>query len=470
MFGKNPKGIKEMYSQFFGFKENPFSLSASPTHLYLSKSHEEAMAHLIYAESEGEGFVSLIGERGIGKTTICRAFIERRNKSTEIAYILDPKLSPKELLKKINSAFKIKAHADDVKGLIDSLNEFLMQKRLEGKKVVLFLDEAQDLNAGALEQVRLLSNLETTRGKLLQIVLVGDPKLVEILGSRALRQIGQRVSVSYHIEALTLDETSAYIDHRISISSLGDPVQFDSSAVKRIHKYSRGIPRLINIACAKSLSTAHSLNCNYITGDIAKAAILELTGSPGWRGSGFLNRRVVALAAVVGCLIAIAVMLAYFPRQTSEKSLAAKAEVTAINIEEPQPAKVIHTSKPAVDSEVKKTDGIPKKSDAEKPPVEAAAISAPTPKPAKSIQLSTEMTHSVQVGAFLNQEYGLELRETLMIKGYPARIVTLTDSEEKTWYTVRIGDYPSRNIAQQHAEAFSAQEKMESAVRPYGKF
>ena len=316
-----------MYSKFFGLKENPFKLTTNTEYLFLGKSHEEALAHLIYAVSEGEGFVSLIGKGGAGKTTICRAFIERRDENIEVAYISHPKLSPEELLKKINATFNIRSNTDDTKDLIDSLNKFLMQKRLEGKKVVLFLDNAQKLNANVLEQVRLLSNLETTRDKLLQIVLVGDSKLVEMLRSRSLRQIGQRVSVSYHIKPFSSDETRAYIGHLISKSSAGDPVQFDSSALKRIHKYSHGNPRLINIACDKSLSTAYSLNCKRITGDIAKSAILDMAATPGWRGLGFLNRRAVVLTAIGCFLLSIGVGITYYPRQNKEKAIAKKAVV-----------------------------------------------------------------------------------------------------------------------------------------------
>ncbi len=185
-----------MYIKFFGFKENPFKLASDPAYLFLGKSHEEALAHLIYAVSEGEGFISIIGKQGVGKTTICRAFIERRDENIEVAYIFKSELGPEELLKRINTEFSISDATHDVKELIDALNSFLMQKRVEGKKVVLFIDNAQNLKEDALEQVRLLSNLETPRDKLLQIVLVGEPRLADMLGSYALRQIGQRVSVN----------------------------------------------------------------------------------------------------------------------------------------------------------------------------------------------------------------------------------------------------------------------------------
>ncbi len=160
----------KMYTKFFSFKENPFMLAPNPAYLFLGKSHEEALAHLIYAVSEGEGFISLIGKRGVGKTTVCQAFIDRRDLNTEVAYIYKPEVSPEALLKTINTEFGVSADTNDSKALIDALNSFLMQKRVEGKKVLLFIDDAQNLNTDVLEQVRLLSNLETTREKLLQIV------------------------------------------------------------------------------------------------------------------------------------------------------------------------------------------------------------------------------------------------------------------------------------------------------------
>jgi general secretion pathway protein A len=178
-----------MYTKFFGFKEKPFMLAPNPAYLFLGKSHEEALAHMIYAVSEGEGFISLIGKRGVGKTTICQAFINRREENTAIAYIFKPEVSPEELLKRINSEFSISTDTDDIKDLNDALNTFLMQQKVDGRKVVLFIDDAQNLKTDALEQVRLLSNLETTREKLLQIVLVGEPELADKLGSHALRQI-----------------------------------------------------------------------------------------------------------------------------------------------------------------------------------------------------------------------------------------------------------------------------------------
>ena len=459
-----------MYSKFFDFKEKPFMLAPNPAYLFLGKSHEEAMAHLIYAVSEGEGFISLIGERGVGKTTICQAFIERRDENIEVAYIFKPELSPEELLRKINAEFSISHATDDVKELIDALNTFLMQKRVEGKKVVLFIDDAQNLKEDALEQVRLLSNLETTRDKLLQIVLVGEPRLADMLSSHALRQIGQRVSVSYHINPLSYEETCAYIYHRMSIASLGAQTHFEASALKRIYKFSGGIPRMINVACDKSLFTAHRLKHSHISGEIAKTAIIDLSGSSGWRWYGFLNRRRAVLAGAGCCLLLFLMIVALFPRQADRQAVALKAEVKPAVIKQPAKPKVDPRPRTAPEpAEKVNRASVPELPEAEERAVKPAVIAAANPAPEKVLQPAAKMTHSVQVGAFRIREQAEKLVGTLKKKGYPAGILPVTDSKARTWYTVRIGDYPSRDVARQQAEAFTAREKMESAVRPFEK-
>lgn len=265
-----------MYNKFFGFREKPFKLVPNPAYFYLSKSHEEAMAHLNYAISQGDGFVEITGEVGTGKTTLCRAFLESLNGTVEAAYIFNPKLGPKQLLKTINEEFGINTEGGDTKDLIDRLNAFLMQKKASGKKIILLIDEAQNLNRNVLEQLRLLSNLETNRDKLLQIILVGQPELSEILNSHALRQVGQRITLSYQLRPLTLTECKEYIHYRIGIAAQKTAIKFDRSAYRQIYKYSKGIPRLINIVCDRALLTAFVLNQFKITTRIAKESIKEL--------------------------------------------------------------------------------------------------------------------------------------------------------------------------------------------------
>jgi general secretion pathway protein A len=266
-----------MYENFFGFREKPFKLVPNPAYLFLSKSHEEALAHLNYALAQGDGFVEITGEVGTGKTTLCRSFLENLDENTIAAYIFNPKLGPKQLIKTINDELGIKYDAENTKDLIDKLNAFLMQKKVEGKKVILLIDESQNLNRNVLEQLRLLSNLETNKEKLLQIILVGQPELSDMLDSHDLRQLGQRITLKYHLTPLTYKETAEYIQYRIKIAAQGTGIKFDRSALRQIYKYSRGIPRVINIACDRTLLTAFGLNHNKITANIARASIRELS-------------------------------------------------------------------------------------------------------------------------------------------------------------------------------------------------
>lgn len=234
------------------------------------------MAHLNYAISQGDGFVEITGEVGTGKTTLCRTFLESLNGSVEAAYIFNPKMGPKQLLKTIIEEFGINTRSDNTKDLIDMLNAFLIKKKADGKKVILLIDEAQNLNRNVLEQLRLLSNLETNRDKLLQIILVGQPELSEMLNSHALRQVGQRITLNYQLSPLTFNECKEYIQYRINIAAQKSAIKFDRSAYRQIYKYSKGIPRLINIVCDRSLLTAFVLNQFKITSGVAKASVKEL--------------------------------------------------------------------------------------------------------------------------------------------------------------------------------------------------
>ena len=268
-----------MYEKFFSFKEKPFKLVPNPAYLFLSKSHEETLAHLNYALAEGDGFVEITGEVGTGKTTLCRTFLESLDSGTIAAYIFNPRLGPRQLIRAINDELGIQYDADDTKDLIDKLNSFLIRKKAQRKKVILLIDEAQNLSRNVLEQLRLLSNLETNQEKLLQIILVGQPELNEILDSHELRQLSQRITLRYHLSPLNHRETVEYIRYRINIAAQNAGIKFNRSALRHIYKYSRGIPRVINIACDRSLLTAFGLSRHKITGSIARASIKELMGA-----------------------------------------------------------------------------------------------------------------------------------------------------------------------------------------------
>lgn len=303
-----------MYNRFFGFRERPFQLVPNPAYLFLSRSHEEAMAHLVYAIAQGDGFVEITGEVGTGKTTLCRAVLENLDKFTEAAYIFNPKLDAFQLLRTINDEFGLSSDGETIKDLIDTLNAFLMKKKTEGKKVVIMIDEAQNLSKDVLEQLRLLSNLETTTSKLMQIILVGQPELSEMLDSHDLRQLGQRIALSCHLTPLTYKETKAYVEHRIQVASQKPEAKFATGAYRAIYRYSGGIPRLINIACDRALLTAFGLNRKTVTGVIAKASIRELSGRGDSRKPRFLQgvRMPVSFGVLLGVFLAVLYLATIF--------------------------------------------------------------------------------------------------------------------------------------------------------------
>ena len=301
-----------MYKKFFAFRERPFKLVPDPEYYYLSKSHEEAMAHLTYALSQGDGFVEITGEVGTGKTMMCRGFLENLDDQTEAAYIFNPRLSPRQLLKTVNAEFGIASDADDSKDLIDTLNEYLMQKRVEGKKVILLIDEAQNLPRNVMEQLRLLSNLETNKSKLLQIILVGQPELSEALDAYELRQLSQRITLSCHLSPLTCAEVREYIEHRIHVAANRSLVQFTASAYRLIYRYSGGIPRLINIACDRALLTAYGRNQKKITGSITRRAIRELSGRNAKRQPSLLQLQHPILLTTAAILFLLVLLVTGF--------------------------------------------------------------------------------------------------------------------------------------------------------------
>lgn len=298
-----------MYENFFGFKERPFQLVPNPAYLFLSRCHEEALAHLNYAVSQGDGFVEITGEVGTGKTTLCRVFLENLGNDTDAAYIFNPKLDALQLLKAVNDELGINSEGKSIKKLIDRLNFFLMEKKAEGKKVILVIDEAQNLSKEVLEQLRLLSNLETNTSKLLQIILFGQPELREMLDSYELRQLAQRITLSYHLTPLNFKETKEYIEHRLRIASRKSGIKFTWSALRAVYIYSGGTPRLINIACDRSILTAYGLNRYKITGKIAAESIRELAGRGEVRGRSLREGTVPLLIFSGLCLLLFLLIL-----------------------------------------------------------------------------------------------------------------------------------------------------------------
>lgn len=268
-----------MYLEYYGLTEPPFDITPNPRFLFFSPKHREALNHLLYGIRERKGFVQLTGEVGAGKTTLCRSLLEQLDEKTySTALILNPALNADLLMKAIAMEFGLKVKGMDRLETVEVLNEFLLQQVAQNKIAVLIIDEAQDLNHELLEQVRLLSNLETDNRKLLQILLMGQPELRERLNDHRLRQLRQRITVRYHLRPLTRAEVGQYVQHRLQISGAKGAPYFTWGAIWRIYRYSAGVPRLVNAACDKCLLAAFVQQRDQIDFRIAGRAIRELEG------------------------------------------------------------------------------------------------------------------------------------------------------------------------------------------------
>ena len=268
-----------MYLEYYGLKEPPFDITPNPRFLFHSGKHHEAFNHLLYGIRERKGFVQLTGEVGAGKTTLCRAILEQLDGRFSTALILNPVMSPNELMKAVAIEFGLMVKGMDRLETISVINEFLLQQVDHGKDSVLIIDEAQDLTDELLEQVRLLSNLETDNRKLLQIVLLGQPELRDRLNNPRLRQLRQRITVRYHLLPLSRFEMSHYIQHRLEVSGAKGAPYFTLPALWRVHHYSGGIPRLVNAVCDKALLAGFVKQTDRITYGMVGLAIRELEGN-----------------------------------------------------------------------------------------------------------------------------------------------------------------------------------------------
>ncbi|MBT4521082.1 MAG: AAA family ATPase, partial [Halieaceae bacterium] len=291
-----------MYNQFFGLDEPPFSIAVNPRFLFMSKRHRDALAHLLYGVGAGGGFILLTGEVGTGKTTINRCLLEQMPDDSDIAIILNPTLNALELLASACDELGIEYDPDKhtLKTLTDKLQAFLLANHSRGRNTVLLIDEAQHLDFDVLEQIRLLTNLETNSQKLLQIILIGQPELAEMLSRPELRQLNQRITARYNLQPLSRRETLAYIRHRLQVAGLppGREV-FPESLVATIHRETQGIPRLINVLCDRALLGAYGRNKTRVDKGMVRTAAREVKG--GEAGSRYLVVRYwpLALAAVV---------------------------------------------------------------------------------------------------------------------------------------------------------------------------
>ena len=278
-----------MYLPFFGLSQPPFSIAPDPRYLYMSERHREALAHLLYGVGGGGGFVLLSGEIGAGKTTVCRCFLEQLPPGCQAAYIFNPRLSETELLQSVCDEFGLVVAGATVKTYLDVLNRHLLEAHAQGRHCVLIIDEAQNLSAELLEQLRLLTNLETHERKLLQIMLIGQPELRRRLAEPGLEQLAQRVIARYHLGALSAPETAAYLAHRLAVAGHAGAMPFDPAALRHIHRLSAGLPRRINLLADRALLGAYALGRAQVGRRIVEQAAHEVFDTaaavrrPGWR-------------------------------------------------------------------------------------------------------------------------------------------------------------------------------------------
>ena len=303
-----------LYGRFFGLRREPFSIAPDPRYLYMSERHREALAHLLYGVRAGGGFVLLTGEIGAGKTTVCRCFLEQVPPDVTVGYVFNPRQSVEELLESICEEFRIALPAAagtrrGTKPLVDALNEHLLRAHAQGRSSVLVIDEAQNLGVEVLEQLRLLTNLETSQRKLLQVILIGQPELRDMLERPVLEQLAQRVIARYHLQALDADDTARYIRHRLSVSGIGALQPFGPAAVARIHEISRGVPRRINLLCDRALLGAYARDRGTVDVEVVERAAVEVFGrpAPGAPRPGLgEERRQMAVLVGAGVLLGLA--------------------------------------------------------------------------------------------------------------------------------------------------------------------
>ena len=370
-----------MYTRFFGLNEKPFSITPDPRYLFMSARHGEALAHLVYAVTESGGFMQLTGEVGTGKTTLVRTLLlNRMPANANVAVVLNPQISALEFLVTICEELHIPVPDDrnSIKALIDTLNGYLLEAHADGRRTILIVDEAQNLAPDVLEQVRLLTNLETAKQKLLQIVLIGQPELRELLARNDLRQLAQRITGRYHLEPLSREETEQYIEHRLKVAgALGEV--FDTGAKRQVFRLTQGVPRLINVICDRALLGAFSIESRRVNRRIIRRAAKEITGKA--ETANTLRRAL----PVVG-IIAAVVISAGFLSLLEERKPAIEAAVPAIQ----EPANVAPASEPEPEPE---------------PVAEEAQVSLDD-----QLQLAQELTSPQSAMAALLNLWGFEYR------------------------------------------------------------
>ncbi len=330
-----------MYTRFYGLREKPFSLTPDPRFLFLSEAHREALAHLLYGIEEGQGFIAVTGEVGTGKTTLCRTLLRRLDPGMEVAFIFHPQLSGLELLQAINSELGLPSQSSSRRDLLDSLHEFLLAKKREDRRVLLIVDEAQTLERDALEQLRLVSNLETETEKLIHIVLLGQPELDDVLARSEHRQLRQRITVRWGLGSLTPPETRAYVVHRLRVAAGARREIFTPAGLREIHRLSGGVPRLINAICDRALLAGYAKDEQQIGPERVREAHRELRAEAPASESGAWLRPKLAFAAAAVALVAATAVLTWLGLELlgREPAPPAPAEATPPSLAPPVAAR-----------------------------------------------------------------------------------------------------------------------------------
>src|SRR5213593_4226819 len=345
-----------MYAQYFGLSERPFSLAPDPRYLYLSDVHREALAHLLYGIGEGGSFVVLTGEVGTGKTIVCRALLEQLPVDVDVAMIFNPRLTSVEMVGLVCDELQIPypAGTTSLKILVDALSRALLDAHARGRRTVLIIDEAQNLSSRVLEEIRLLTNLETTKEKLLQVILIGQPELAELLARRNLRQLSQRVTARYHLRSFNEEESQRYVAHRMEIAGQRQPI-FTKQAVRAAHRLSRGIPRLLNTICDRALLGAYATGQTRVKEAVVRRAAREVLGARARRRRWVVATATAAVLVAAGGTIALLASkglpsLGAWPlrAETTSSTPAPAAEVTPDDPASPAPTLATILGDPAM--------------------------------------------------------------------------------------------------------------------------
>lgn len=342
------KKQSSIYKDYYGFAEKPFNLTPDPKYLYLSSKHKEVLAHLVFGLQENNGFLKIIGEVGTGKTTICRSFLRELNADFNFAYIFHPCANALEMLQSISAELGLPASSRSKKDLVHQLHRYLLRERQRGHRVAVIIDEAQDLDAPVLEELRLLSNLETETEKLIQIILIGQPELDDLLNRPNLRQLRQRITIQWELLPLNLEETRGYIQHRLNVAGGKGKVMFSRPATELIFRYAQGIPRMINVLADRALLIAYTRNTKKITPREVRLAVKDFGGLSVKSSRTFWKVLASALALVVAAIFIFEAPLDFKWSRSGGMVMDLKQLIQQNPIDLSDPGELIPQAKPPV--------------------------------------------------------------------------------------------------------------------------